>query len=82
MSAFIKENKNAFVLENNHVKIEISKKDAQLLSLTEKIGGKSIMGETVRFFYLSDNEGNAYETKSLEYKDGTFTLDTEKGSVL
>jgi len=81
MSAFVKENKNAFVLENNHVKIEISKNDAQLLSITEKMSGKSIMGEAVPFFYLSDKEYNAYKTKSLKYADGTFTLDTEKGKV-
>ena len=81
MSAFIKQTAKSVVLENEHVKFEISVTDATVLSITEKKNGTSIMGDPVPFFYLANALGEQYETKSLSFKDGIFTLDTEKGSV-
>ena len=48
----IKDNKKAIILENLYVKIEISKKDATVLSVTDKKTGESVMGEATRFFEL------------------------------
>ena len=79
--AFIKNGKSAVTLENDYVRIELSTKTADVLSITETVNGESIMGESVPFFHLTDEEGNIFKNLSLDYEDGVFTLDTEKGSV-
>lgn len=76
----IKDTKKTIILENDYVKIELSKKDASVISVTSS-DGKSIMGESTQFINLTDNEWNVFENKSLELDGDTLVLDTEIGSV-
>ncbi len=78
----IKETKNAIVLENSFVKIELSNKDASVLSVTDKRDGKSIMSEEKTYFFAHlDSEEKPFSNKSLTLKDGTVTLESEKGKT-
>ena len=81
MSIALKENKKAIILENNFVKIEFSNKDAKVMSVTDKISGKDIMGEETYFFALCDREGNAFETKSVSLSKNGVTVETELGKI-
>ena len=77
---FLKSLKDTIVLENKYVKLELSKKDATVLSVTDA-EGKSIMGESVPFLNLTDSEWNIFKAKSLELEGDTLVLDTVVGSV-
>ncbi|MBR5459930.1 MAG: hypothetical protein IKV53_03610, partial [Clostridia bacterium] len=78
----IKETKNTIVFENLYVKIEISKKDATVLSITDKTSGESVMGESVSFFQLFQMIGDD-DDKPFDYVKGVEVggSKTEKGSV-
>ena len=65
----IKDNKKAIILENLYVKIEISKKDAAVLAITDKTSGESVMGETVPFFRLYSLNGEN-DGKPMDYING------------
>ena len=56
----IRELKTKIIFENKYVRIEISKKDASVIAVTDVRSGDSIMGESVRFFELfkrNENDG-------------------------
>ena len=48
----IRDLKNKIVIENKFVKLELSKKDASVLAVTDARTGESIMGEKTLFFEL------------------------------
>ncbi|MBR5460011.1 MAG: hypothetical protein IKV53_04015 [Clostridia bacterium] len=76
----IKELKNSIVLENEYIRIELSKKDATVLSV-KTTDGTSVAGEKSLFAYLTDKEHNAYENKALTLDGSTLVLETELGKV-
>ena len=60
----IRDLKTKIVLENKYVKIEISKKDASVLSVTDARTGESVMGDSTRFFKLfKKNENDGVKVK-------------------
>ncbi len=78
----IKETKNAIVLENSFVKIELSNKDASVISVTDKRDSKSIMAEEKTYFFAHfDAEKNAFSNKALTLNGNVLTLETEKGKT-
>ncbi len=56
MSAGIFDTRKSFILENDFVKIEFSKKDAEVLSVVEKATGKNIAREEKVFFFEFFND--------------------------
>ena len=76
----VKDTEKTIVLENDYIKIELSKKDASVLSVVTT-DDTSVMGENTQFVKLVDDEFNSFENKSLELDGGVLVLDTEIGSV-
>ena len=76
-----KETKKSIVIENEFVKIEFSKKDSELISVTDKKSGNSVMGDKTKFFALLDKEGNEFAIKSLSLSDDIISVETELGKI-
>ena len=76
----VKDTKKTIILENDYIKIELSKKDASVVSVTTT-DGTSVMGENTQFINLTDEEWNTFENKSLELDGNVLVLDTELGKV-
>ncbi len=82
MSAQITENKNIIVLENSFVKIEVSKKDAEVVSVIDKRDGENIVSDEKSYFInLFDKEKNIILPTALSFENGKLTLESEKGKV-
>ncbi len=64
----VKDNKKSITLENLYVKIEISKKDASVISITDKKTGESVKGSDTCFFEL-------YKLKNPEELNHRITYD-------
>ncbi len=82
MSIQIKELKNSIILENDFVEIEVSKKDASVVSVIDKRDNKNVASEEKAYFIgLYDSEKNLAKPLSLTFEKGIFTLETEMGKV-
>jgi len=78
--AIFKDNKTAVVLENDYVKLELSKKSFTT-KLTDKKTGGDITGEERVFFSVSDAEENEYPATAMSVKENILTFETELGSA-
>ncbi len=78
----IKETKNSIILENNFVKIEVSKKDAEVLSIVDKVTKESIKdGEKGYFFEGYTKEDEPVRATGVELDGNVFEVKFDKGSV-
>ncbi len=76
--ANIRDNKNAIIIENSYVKLEISKKDASVTCKdlkTDKVSEKAL------FFAAFDREEKCYEAKGVTLNGDVATFETELGSA-
>ncbi len=82
MSAQIKELKNSFVLENDFVKIEVSKKDAAVFSIIEKRNSLSIMSEEKAYFFAAfDKDENGIEIKGVSFDENIAAVQFPNGEI-
>ncbi len=78
----VKELKNLIVLENDFVKIEVSKKDAEVLSIVDKVTKESIKdGEKGYFFEGYTKEDEPVRATGVELDGDVFEVRFDKGSV-
>ncbi len=76
------ETENTVVLENDYVKIELSKKDASVIGVTDNRDGKSIMDDEKSYFIgLYNADETLIPSKSLKLSGNTLILDTEVGKI-
>ena len=76
----IKETKNSIVLENEYARLELSKKDATVLSI-KAFDGSEILAEKNVFFKLIDKDGNAFENEGLSLDFDVLVLKTSVGEL-
>ncbi len=82
MSAQLRDNKNSFVLENEFVKIEVSKKDSLVLSIVEKKTGDSILSDEKTFFFQAfDSEEQGFNTTGVSFDGNIATVMTDAGEI-
>lgn len=72
------ENTQGIVLENKYAEITLSKKNATVLSVIDKLTGKSIQGDSTAFFSLATREETIPVT-GLTLANGCITVSTEVG---
>ncbi|MBR5460013.1 MAG: hypothetical protein IKV53_04025 [Clostridia bacterium] len=72
--------KKAIMLENETVKLELSRKDAALLSVVTA-DGVDITGEEKHFFALTDESWQEFKNEGLDLEGDTLILKTELGEV-
>ncbi len=82
MSAKIIDNKKSFILENDFVKIEVSKKDAEVISVLDKKSGNSIISEEKCYFFKGFTaEGDEIYSSGVEIDENIAIVKFEKGEV-
>ena len=72
--------KKAITLENKTVRLELSRKDATLLSVVTA-DGVDITGEQKNFFALTDESWQEFKNEGLDLEGDTLILKTELGEV-
>ena len=70
------ENTQGIVLENKYAEITLSKKNATVLSVIDKLTGKSIQGDSTAFFSLATREETIPVT-GITLANGCITVSTE-----
>ena len=82
MAAQICDNKKSLILENDFVKIEVSKKDSEVLSIIEKKTGNSIINEQKTVFFQAFNKDEEpFATTGVELDKNVVTVKTEAGDI-
>ncbi|MBE6705549.1 MAG: hypothetical protein E7583_09815 [Ruminococcaceae bacterium] len=77
----ITETSNSIIFENKYTIIEVSKTDASVIAVTDKVNGKSIKGEDCHFFSAleNDKETDIIPTR-LKLSADVITVSTKYGS--
>ena len=70
----------SIILQNKYVKIELSEKDASVLSV-KGADKRELMAESTPFINLTDSEWNLYKNESLVLSGDKLILTTELGQV-
>lgn len=78
--ATISATNNSIILENKHVQLTISARDASVLQVLDKATGKELRGEQTALITLTDAEKNPIANTGVTLQGDVLTVETAVGS--